>query len=132
MQESANHTYLHLYSGKFKIVTTVRVREDNSVVVELLKFKVPPEYREQFIQKDAEIWTMAIASFPGFLGKEVWIDPNQPTEVILVIRWATREQWKSIPQVLLEEISKQFAHQMGNISYELLDSSEYRVCNPPS
>lgn len=99
------------------------------MIIELLKVKVTPEYREQFIQKDAEIWTIAIARIPGFLGKEVWINPNQPEEVILVIRWATREQWKSIPLAQLEEISKQFAHHMGNISYELLDSSEYQVCN---
>ena len=96
------------------------------MVIELLKFKVAPEHREQFIQKDAEIWTQALAGCPGFLGKEVWINPNEPTQVILVIRWATREQWKSIPLELLDAIEQQFAQQLGDI-YQIVEVSEYQV-----
>ncbi len=101
------------------------------MVIELLKVKVAPEHREQFIQKDAEIWTQALAHYPGFLGKEVWLNPKEPTLVILVIRWATREQWKSIPFEQLQEIEQRFSQQMGN-TYKLIESSEYQVCNPPS
>ena len=54
------------------------------MVIEFLKFKVTPELREKFIQKDAEIWTAALARYPGFLSKEVWIDPNTPAEVVMV------------------------------------------------
>jgi antibiotic biosynthesis monooxygenase (ABM) superfamily enzyme len=38
------------------------------VVIELLKVKIPPKLREKFIQKDAEIWTAALAKYPGFMG----------------------------------------------------------------
>lgn len=55
------------------------------MVIELLKVKIPPELREKCIQKDAEIWTAALAKYPGFMGKEVWINPNDPTEVVLII-----------------------------------------------
>lgn len=96
------------------------------MVIEFLKFKVTPELREKFIQKDAEIWTAALARYPGFLSKEVWIDPNTPAEVVVVIRWATREQWKSIPSEQLEKIDAKFAQQMGK-TYELIQSSEYQV-----
>lgn len=96
------------------------------MVIELLKFQVAAELREQFIQKDEEIWTQALAGYPGFLGKEVWINPNEPTQVILVIRWATREQWKSIPLKLLERIEQQFAQQLGDI-YQIVESAEYQV-----
>lgn len=96
------------------------------MVIELLKFKVAPQLRERFIQKDAEIWTHALASRSGFLGKEVWIDPNDSTEVIMVIRWATREQWKSIASEQLKKIEARFAQQMGK-TYKLIDSSEYQV-----
>ena len=97
-----------------------------NMVIELLRVKVVPELREQYIQKDAEIWTQALTKYPGFLGKEVWINPQEPTEVILVIRWATREQWKSIPLKLLGTIEKQFAQQLGN-TYQIVESSEYQV-----
>ena len=101
------------------------------MVIELLKVKVAPEHREQFIQKDAEIWTQALALYPGFLDKEVWINPNEPTEVILVIRWATQEQWKSIPFKQLQQIEARFTQQIGN-TYKLIESSEYQVSNPQS
>ncbi len=101
-------------------------RETKPVVIELLRFQVVFELREKFIQKDAEIWTHALASYPGFLGKEVWINPNNHTEVILVIHWATREQWKSIPTEQLKKIEARFAQQMGK-TYKLIDSVEYQV-----
>ena len=66
----------------------------------------------------------ALATYPGFFGKEVWNDSKEPTEVIMIIWSGTPEQWKSIRLEPLDEIEKRFAEQMGNISYELLDSSE--------
>jgi len=102
-----------------------------SVVIELLKVKVVPEHREQYIQKDAEIWTQALARCPGFLGKEVWINPKEPSEVILVIRWATREQWKSIPPERLQQISQKFDQQLG-YTHQIVDSAEYQARFPQS
>lgn len=96
------------------------------MVIELLKFKVVPELRERYIQKDVEIWTQTLASCSGFISKEVWLNPYEPTEVILVIRWATPEQWKSISCELLEQTEKQFAQQLGD-TYQLIESSEYQV-----
>lgn len=96
------------------------------MVIELLKVKVAPELREKFIQKDAQIWTQALADYPGFLGKEVWINPNEPTEVILVIRWATREHWKSISTEQIDAIEQKFAQQLGD-TYQIVESSEYQV-----
>ncbi|MCL1472580.1 TIGR03792 family protein [Argonema antarcticum] len=96
------------------------------MVIEWLKFKVTPERREEFIQKDAEIWTPALTSCAGFLSKEVWIDPTELTEVIFVIRWATREQWLKVSQDLLDRTEQQFAQQMGN-SYQMVESGEYQV-----
>jgi uncharacterized protein (TIGR03792 family) len=96
------------------------------VVIELLKFQVDPNQRENFIQKDGEIWTTALAKYPGFLGKEVWINPNNPTEVIFIIRWETLEQWKAIPQADLEKIEQKFAQALTN-TYQLIESAEYQV-----
>jgi uncharacterized protein (TIGR03792 family) len=96
------------------------------VVIELLKVKIPPAQREKYIHKDAEIWTTALAQYPGFLGKEVWINPNDPTEVILVIRWATREQWKAIPQQDLEAIAQKFNQTLG-FPQQIVESFEYQV-----
>jgi uncharacterized protein (TIGR03792 family) len=96
------------------------------VVIELLKVKIPPELREKCIQKDAEIWTVALAKYPGFMGKEVWINPNDPTEVVLIIRWKTREHWDAIPKADLQAITLKFDAAMGK-SYRIVESAEYQV-----
>ncbi|AFY36349.1 TIGR03792 family protein [Calothrix sp. PCC 7507] len=96
------------------------------MVIELLRFKVTPELRENYIQKDAEIWTTALAKYPGFLGKEVWINPHNTTEVIFIVRWETKEQWQAIPQADLQAIEKNFAQAFGD-NYELLELAEYQV-----
>jgi len=94
------------------------------VIIELLKVKVPSDVREKYIQKDAEIWTAALAKYPGFVGKEVWINPHDPSEVIMIIRWSTREEWKAIPVGDLLAIDAKFAQALGAL-YPLVESSEY-------
>lgn len=96
------------------------------MVVELLKVQVAPEERENYIRKDAEIWTAGLAKFPGFLGKEVWINPKDPTEVIFIIRWATKEQWKAIPLEYLQVIEEKFTQTVGK-SYPIVESAEFEV-----
>ena len=99
------------------------------MVIEWLKFEVDSESREQFIQQDEKIWTASLSTYPGFLGKEVWIEPNAPSKVIFTIRWQTREQWKSIPQEDLINIEQKFSTLMEemNISYKMTASKEFQV-----
>jgi uncharacterized protein (TIGR03792 family) len=97
------------------------------MIVEWLRFQVKPNLRERFIQQDAAVWTVALARYPGFLGKEVWISPERSDELALVIRWATRTQWKAIPGEDLEAIEQEFLSRMGADTYELLESREFQV-----
>ncbi len=96
------------------------------MVIELLKFQVSPEVREKFIQKDEEIWTKFLASCQGFLGKEVWINPHTPSEVILVIHWENRELWKSISQISLAQTQAKFEQEVGQY-YPIQECLEYQV-----
>lgn len=97
------------------------------MVIELLKVEVAAEDREKYLQLDREIWTQSLAQFPGFINKEVWLNPYAPTEVTLIIRWRSRKEWKSISVELLETIERQFALKMGSSSYKIVESVEYRV-----
>lgn len=96
------------------------------MVIELLKFKMDPAVREKFIQKDEDIWTKALRKYSGFLGKEVWINPNDKGEVTIIVQWETREQWKSIPQKDLDVIEAKFDSSL-DFNYEMIESSEYQV-----
>ena len=109
-------------------------RIKNSMVIEWLKFKVDSDSREQFIQQDEKIWTASLSAYPGFLGKEVWIEPNAPGQVIFTIRWQTRQQWKSIPIQDLAEIERKFSAIMTEmrINYKMTESKEYQIRKFPS
>jgi uncharacterized protein (TIGR03792 family) len=97
------------------------------MVIEWLQFRVESESREKFIQKDDEVWTATLATYPGFIGKEIWLDPTALDRITLVIRWQTREQWKSVPQEILDETERKFALAMGETSYEMIETSEYQI-----
>lgn len=104
------------------------------MVIEWLKFTVDSDSREQFIQQDEAIWTAALSTYPGFLGKEVWIEPQSADKVILTIRWQTRQQWKSIPVQDLQEIERRFSAVMAKnqISYKMIESKEFQIRKFPS
>ncbi|MEM9507875.1 MAG: TIGR03792 family protein [Cyanobacteria bacterium P01_E01_bin.35] len=104
------------------------------MVIEWLKFNVDSESREQFIQQDEKIWTASLSTYPGFLGKEVWIEPNAPGKVIFTIRWQTREQWKGIPLKDLAKIEQEFSSVMNtmNISYKMIESKEFQIRKFPA
>ncbi|MEM9216167.1 MAG: TIGR03792 family protein [Cyanobacteria bacterium P01_F01_bin.150] len=94
------------------------------MVIEWLQFRVNEDAREEFVERDRAIWTTALAKYPGFEKKDVWISPEDPNEVICVVYWETMDQWKSIPVSDLEAIETEFQETMGN-RYKLLDVKTY-------
>jgi uncharacterized protein (TIGR03792 family) len=104
------------------------------MVIEWLKFRVDSASREEFIQQDEKIWTASLSTYPGFLGKEVWIEPNAAGKIIFTIHWQTREQWKSIPVKDLVKIEQQFSAVMEEmkIKYKMIESKEYQIRKFPS
>lgn len=97
------------------------------MAIEWLVFRVKPEKREAFIAADEAIWTSVLASYEGFLGKEVWIRPDADDEITLVIHWASREAWFSIPESVLEETDRRFHAAIGEDTAELILSREYQI-----
>jgi len=92
------------------------------MVIEWLKFQVAPELREAFIQKDEEVWTTGVEKIAGYLGKEVWIDPERD-EVIIIIRWESMEIWKSIPKSEIERLD----NLMEDLKMPIIESRAYQV-----
>lgn len=97
------------------------------MVIEWLKVQVVPALREKYIQKDEEIWTAALSKYPGYLGKQVWLDAKNADIVVLVIHWASREAWKAVPVKDLEATEKLFAQQLGRDTYKIIEEGEYQV-----
>lgn len=81
--------------------------------VEWLKFQVPLQQQARFIEQDAAIWTPVLSSYPGFQSKEIWSNPGRPDELVLVIHWASMEQWQAIPQDVLDRTTERFHQAMA-------------------
>jgi uncharacterized protein (TIGR03792 family) len=94
--------------------------------VEWLRIKVAPEYRERFVQKDDEIWTTFLSQAPGFLKKEIWISPEDKSEVIIAIHWSALAQQKPISKKALDAVEEKFLEQLG-VSFQLLETKQYQV-----
>lgn len=78
------------------------------MVIERLGYRVPRATQEAFLAADAAIWTVALATRPGFLGKEVWRPAEDPDRLELIIRWESRAAWKAVPADLLAETGARF------------------------
>ena len=97
------------------------------MVIEWLKVRVAPELREKYIQKDDEIWTAALSRYPGFLGKQVWIDPKKPDEVTLVIQWESKQAWDSVDAHHMKETEERFNQAVGKDTHAFIETGEYQV-----
>ena len=97
------------------------------MIVEWLRFRVPPSQRDLFLDKDKKIWTNTLQKYPGFVSKQIWLNPNQSEEIIIIIHWQNRELWKSIPEEDLAQIEQLFQLSSPNLKYELVESLEFEV-----
>lgn len=86
------------------------------MVIEFLTFTVPAVQRAAFLARDAEVWTTGLAQHPGYLGKEVWVDADDPTQVTCVIRWASLAEWKSFPESRIQELDAQMGELLMPVS----------------
>ncbi|MCP9808047.1 TIGR03792 family protein [Cyanobium sp. HWJ4-Hawea] len=77
------------------------------VVVEQLRLKVPSESRQAWLEAEQGSWEPWLEQQPGFLGRQLLWDP-QRQEGTLLIRWASREQWKAIPEADLSAVQQRF------------------------
>ena len=100
------------------------------MVIEWQKVRVQPEVRDLYLEKDREIWTAGLAREEGFLGKEVWLGetPETPeiTEVVLVIRWESEEDWQGMPKERQDDLDRRFREAVPE-GWELVETRSYEV-----
>ena len=77
------------------------------VVVEHLRIKVPADGRQAWLQAEQGSWEPWLQTQDGFLGRELLWD-SEREEGTLLIRWASREQWKAIPEADVEAVLTSF------------------------
>lgn len=76
-------------------------------IVEHLRVKVPAGAREAWLAAERSTWEPWLEAQPGFLGRDLLWDPARE-EGILLIHWASREQWQAIPTEEVERMQARF------------------------
>ena len=82
-------------------------------VIEHLTVRVPLALQPRYLAADAAVWTAVLSAQPGYLGKEVWADMDDPERLHLVIRWASRADWDAVPRPLLDATEARFRAATG-------------------
>ena len=77
------------------------------VVVEYLRIKVPADGRQAWIEAEQGSWEPWLAQQDGFVGRDLLWDAERE-EGTLLIRWASREQWKAIPEQEVDMVQARF------------------------
>lgn len=94
---------------------------DPPQAVEQLIFEVKPEAFERWRAADFELWTVAEADqFPGFVSKEVWVQPGEMYTVAIIIHWTSLEEWKSVDMSWVEAQEARFSALVGADNYRLI------------
>ena len=76
-------------------------------VVEHLRVKVPAEGRQAWLAAEQGSWDPWLAQQDGFLDRQLLWDADRE-EGTLLIRWASKDQWKAIPPEAVEAVQQRF------------------------
>ena len=76
-------------------------------VVELLRLVVPAGHYRAWLEAEKASWEPWLAEQPGFQGRQLLWD-RQRQEGTLLIRWASRGQWKAIPEAEVGRVQERF------------------------
>jgi len=115
-----------LISFSLWFFTVVEGASPNSLAIEWLEFKVPVGEQAEFIRQDRSIWDKFLSQYPAFLGKEIWQDINNPDRLIIVARWSSYQEWKSIPDDKVKEVTDRFHRALGK-EYPIISSHAFRL-----
>ena len=96
------------------------------MIIEYLSFQVPLAAQPAFLAADAAIWTPALASSPGFMGKVVWRERDAPDQIGLVIRWRAQADWDAMDRGMLAATQAAFVAALG-VDYPVLRCEGYEV-----
>ena len=94
------------------------------MIVEWMRVRVAPGARDRFVEVDGEVWTPGLSEERGFLGKEVWLGDDE-TDLVMVIRWRSEEEWKGIAPARLEELERRFRERFGE-PFQMVEIRAYR------
>nr|WP_259735681.1 TIGR03792 family protein [Synechococcus sp. CS-1329] len=77
------------------------------VVVEVLRLQVPAADREVWLEAERQSWEPWLQAQSGFLKRRIYWDAERE-EGMLLIHWASRQQWKGLATAEVERVQEHF------------------------
>jgi len=104
-----------------------------AAITEYLRLEVPAGMEQDWLAAEQATWEPWLRAQPGFRGRELFWDPNHQ-EGLLLIHWASRDQWQAIPEARIAQVQQQFEtevrralHQTSlQTPFPLLQSGEFQ------
>ena len=90
-------------------------------VVEMLRLDVPAAQRQIWLEAEASTWQPWLERQDGFLGRDLYWDPKLE-QGILLIRWASRDQWKAIGAEAVDQVQQRFDAEVNSSIGRELDA----------
>ena len=81
--------------------------QKSTAVVEHLRLSVPIDQKEIWLRAEMSSWQPWLEQQSGFLHRDLYWDP-QVQEAVLLIYWASREQWKAITPDAVDQVQQHF------------------------
>ncbi|CAK6699802.1 MULTISPECIES: TIGR03792 family protein [unclassified Synechococcus] len=105
-------------------------------IVEQLRVKVPADGQQAWLEAERGSWEPWLRQQDGFLGRDLFWDQERE-EGLLLIRWASREQWKAIAPQEVEAVQEQFEQlarsatgQAAGNPFPLVQEGELQILRP--
>ncbi len=82
-------------------------KQTEQTVIEYLRLNVPKTYKRAWLKSEENSWGPWLKKQKGFLGRQLLWDPENQ-EAVLLITWASRSDWKNIPQSEIDRVQEIF------------------------
>ena len=86
---------------------TMDNNNQDEMVVEELRLKVPTNAKEAWLNAEKEIWEPWLASQDGFLGRKLFWN-KEKEEALILVNWKSKKLWKSIPMSEVNAVQEKF------------------------
>ena len=86
---------------------------DPPVAVEEMIVHVTPGMEDFWVKKDTEIWSAALETCPGFLGKEIWLNRDVPGQIVVIIYWQSYDAWQSLDRQWVMDVEERMTRAVG-------------------
>ena len=100
-------TLLIISFSNTKEVLSVSNMSTDEEVIEHLRLHVPKEEKRAWLEAEKASWEPWLMKQRGFLERKLFWDPNKE-EALLLISWANRSDWKTIPQAEIDRVQNLF------------------------